>query len=100
MEDTKSNDRSPLMINNQISQRPLSASGPTGEVRQGAIGFGERDDADIDGDDGQHISASECFEGKSGVGDPKSSHVKSVLMRHVQTRHIPYYAQGFYKKWN
>jgi hypothetical protein len=45
----------------------------------------------FDGDNGQHTTASDRFEVKGVVGEPKSSHVKSVLLRHVQTGHVPYY---------
>jgi len=78
---------------------PLSASGPTREVRQGGIGFREVGNADFDGDDGQHTTASDRFEVKGVDGEPKSSHVKSVLMRHIQTGHVPYYSRGLYKRW-
>jgi hypothetical protein len=92
MEDTKSNDRSPSTISNKKTHWPLSASGPTGEDRRGGIMVGEVGTADFDGDDGQHTTASDRFEVKGVVGEPKSSHVKSVLMRHVQTGHVPYYS--------
>jgi len=97
-EDTKSNDRSPSIINSQKTHRLLSASGPMGEVRQGGIGVRVVGNADFDGNDGQHTTTSDRFEGKGVVGDPKSSHVKSVLMRHFQTGHVPYYSRSFYKR--
>jgi len=46
-------------------------------------------DAGSDGDNGQHKTASVCFEVKVVVVEPKRSHVKSVLMRHVQIGHVP-----------
>jgi hypothetical protein len=73
------------------------ASGLTGEVPQTGIGFREVSDADIDRDDRQHTSASDRFEVKSGIGEPKSTHSMSVLMPHVQTIHVPYCSQGVYK---
>jgi len=93
MEDTKSNNRSPSTINNHKTNRPLSGSGPMGEVRRGGIGVRVVSNSDYDGDDGQHTTASDCFEVKGVVGEPKRSHVKSVIMWHVQTGHIPYYSQ-------
>jgi hypothetical protein len=71
-QDAKSNDRSPSIINSQKTHRPLSASGPTGEARRGGIGVGEVGNAEIDGDDGQHTTASDRFEVKGVVGEPKS----------------------------
>jgi len=72
-----------------------------GEVWWGRIGFWEVGNADFDGDNGHHTTASDCFEVKTGVGQLKSSHVKSVLMRHVQIRHIPDYSEGCHRrcKW-
>jgi len=99
MENTKSNDRSLSTINSQKTHTPLSAFGPMGEVRWGGLRFREVGNADIDGDDGQHTAALDRFEVKSGVGEPKSSHVKSVLMRHVQTGHVPHYSWCFDKRW-
>jgi hypothetical protein len=90
-ENTKTNDSSPLIINSQKTHRLPSAVGPTGEVHQGVIGVIEVGIADCDGDDGQHTTASDRFDVK-GVGEPKSCHVKSVLMRHVQTGHVPLYS--------
>jgi len=55
--------------------------------------------ADFDGDDGQHTTASDRVEVKGVIGEPKSSLVKSVLMRHVKTGHVPYYSRRFYKQW-
>jgi hypothetical protein len=54
---------------------------------------------DFDGDDGQHTTASDLSEVNGLIGEPKSSHAKSVLMRHVQTRHVPYYSRCFAKRW-
>ena len=98
-EDTKSHDRSPSIINSKKSDRLLSPSGPTEEARRGGIGVREVGNADFDGNDGQHTTALDPFQVKSGVGEPKRLHVKSVLMRHVQTRHVTYYSRGFYKRW-
>jgi hypothetical protein len=61
-----------------------------GEVRRGRIGFGEGGNAVVDGDDGKHTTTLDRFEVKGGVGEPKSSHVKSVLMRHSQTGYVAY----------
>jgi len=38
---------------------------------------------------------------KGFVGERKSSHLKSVLMWHVQNGHVPYWSRGVYKrrKW-
>jgi hypothetical protein len=52
--------------------------------------FIQSGNAGCDGDDGQHTTASDRFEVKGVIGEPIRSHVKSVLMRHVQTRHVPY----------
>jgi len=65
-----------------------------GEVRRGGIVVSGVGNADFDHHDGQHTTASDHFEVKSGVADPNSSHVKSVLRYHVQTGHVPYYARG------
>ena len=43
-------------------------------MQRGGIGFGEVGNADFDGDDGQHKTASDCFEVNGVVGEPKSSH--------------------------
>ena len=75
-EDTKSNDRSLSTINSQKTHRPLLAFGPTGEVRRGGVGFKAVGDADCDGNDGQHTTASDRFEVKSGVGEP-NAHMSS-----------------------
>ena len=101
MEDTKSSNRSLSTINSEKTHRTLSASGPTGEVRRDQIGYREVGNADFDGDVGKHTTASDRSNVKGGVWEPKSSHVKSVLMRHVQTRHVPYCSRCFYKrlKW-
>jgi hypothetical protein len=98
-EDTKSHDRSPSTISNQNIHAPLSASGMTGEIRQGRIRVGEIGNADFDGDDGQHTTASDCFEVKGVVGEPKSTHIKSVLIRHVHKGQVPKYSRGFTKRW-
>jgi len=71
------------------------ASGRTGDVQQGGNGVREVINADFDGDDGQHRTALDRLEVKGGVGEPKSAHVKSVLMQHVQTGHVPYYSRSF-----
>jgi hypothetical protein len=75
------------------------ASGLTGKVRRVGLGFREVGNADFDGDDGQHTTATDRFEVKGVDREPKSSHVKSVLMRHIQTGNVPYYSRGFYKRW-
>jgi hypothetical protein len=51
---------------------PLSASGPTGEVRRGGIGVREVGNADFDGYDGQHTTASDRFAVKGVNGEPKA----------------------------
>jgi len=61
-EDTNSNDRSPSIINSLKTHRLVSASGPTGEVQPGRIGLREIGNAYIDGNDGQHTTASDGFE--------------------------------------
>jgi hypothetical protein len=99
MEDTKSNNRSPSINNSPKTHRLPSACGPTGEVRQGGIEVGEVGNADFHGDNGQHTTALDRFEVKGVVGEPKGSHLKSVLMRHVQIRHVPYYSRGYDKRW-
>jgi hypothetical protein len=101
MEDTKSNDRCPSTVNSQNTQRPLLASGWTEEDRRGRIEFREVGNADFDGHNGQYTTASDRFEVKGVIGEPTSSYVESVLMWHIQTEHVPYYSQGFYKrqKW-
>jgi hypothetical protein len=68
-------------------------------VRPGGSGVGEVGNPDIDGDNGQNTTASDPFEVKGVVGAPKSSHVKSVLRRHVPTGHVPYHSRGFYNSW-
>jgi hypothetical protein len=68
-------------------------------VRPGGIGVGEIGIAHFHGDDGQHTTASDRFEVKGVVGEPKSSHIKSVLMRHVPTEHVRCYSPGFCKRW-
>ena len=72
-----------------------------GEVRQRGIKVTEVGNADFDCGDGQHTTASDRFEIMGVIGEPKSSHVKSELMQHVQTRHVPYYLGSVYKrlKW-
>jgi len=96
-EETKTNDRCPSIINSQNTHRIVSACGLTGAVQQGGIGVREVGNAHFDGDNGQQTTASDRFEVRSGVGDPQSSHVKSVLMRHVQTQRITYYSRGLCK---
>ena len=68
-----------------------------GEVQQGGLGVREIGNADFDGDNGQHTTGSDRFEVNGVVGEPISSHVKSVYMQHVQTRHVPHNLGGFYK---
>lgn len=71
------------------------ASGPKGVVLPARIGFGEHRIAGIDGNDGYHTSTLDCVEGKGGVGEVASSHVRSVLIKHVQTRYIANCTRGF-----
>jgi len=78
---------------------PLPEPDPRGEGRQGWIEVIEVRNIDLDGEDGQHTTAIDCFQVTSGVGQSKSSHVKSVLMPHVQTGHVPYYPGGFHERW-
>jgi len=60
---------------------------------------GEVGNADVDGNDGQHSTTSDRFEVKGVVGEPKSSHYLSVLMRHVQSGHFPGYSRTVYLRW-
>jgi hypothetical protein len=61
------------------------AFGAMGNVPRGGIVVREIGNADIDSKDGQHTTALDHFDVKSGVGETNSSHVKSLLMPHVQT---------------
>jgi len=70
--DTKSNDRSPSIIHSQRTGEPLSASCLMGDFRRGGIGFRKVGNADFDGDDGQHITASDRIEGKGVVEIPNA----------------------------
>jgi len=70
-----------------------------GEVWQRRIGVGEVGNAHFDGDDAQHTTASDHFEVKGVVGEPKTSHVKLVLVQQVQTGHVQWYYQNLYKWW-
>jgi len=81
--------------------RPLSASGPTEEVRQGGIGLSHAGNAGCDGNNGWHTTASDPFEVNGGVGELKSSHIMAELIQHLQTRHVPYCSQCFDRrsKW-
>jgi len=47
-----------------------------GDVRRSRFGVGEVGTGEIDGDDGQHTTASDRFEIKGVVEEPKCSHVK------------------------
>jgi len=58
------------------------------------IGVREIGNADFDGADGQHTTASNRMDVKGVFGVPRSSHPKSVLMQHV-----PYYSPSCYERW-
>jgi hypothetical protein len=75
----KSSDRSLSTTNSKKTHRPLSASGPTRDVRRGGIGFREVGNADYDGDDGQHPTALDRFEVKGVDGEPKA-HMSSQYL--------------------
>jgi hypothetical protein len=73
------------------------ASGLKGEVPPGRIGFGERHIAGINDNDGYYTTPSDCVDVQGGIGEVACCHVRSVLMKHVQTGYIAYCSRGF---WN
>jgi len=71
MENNKSKDRIPSIINSQKTPSLHSESKLTSDDRTGGIAVKAVDDADFDGDDRQHTTALDRIEVESVIGDPK-----------------------------
>jgi len=84
MEDTKSNDRRPMIVDSQKTHKPPTASGLMEEIGPGGTWCREFGKAEFHGDDGQYTTASNCVEVMGIVGEPIGSCVTSVLIWHVQ----------------
>jgi hypothetical protein len=98
MVDTRSNGRCPTTIENQQTHRSIPESDQMGEFRQCGFGVREVGNADFDGNNAQHATATDHFEVKGVVEESKISDVKSALLLALQTGHALYYSQGF-QKW-